>query len=315
MWRTERDVMVGGILQDRVVIVTGAGRGIGREHALEFGRHGAKVVVNDIGAELDGSGSSNGPAGEVVELIRASGGDAIADGADVADFDQARQLVESTVQHFGRLDVLVNNAGILRDRMIFNMSFEEWESVLRVHLHGTFSTLRHAAAYWREQAKSGHAVDARVINTTSPSGLYCKPGQSNYGAAKAGIAALTVIASRELERYGVCVNAIAPTALTRMTEDIPGAWREPSAPGFDGVAPDNIAPLVVWLASQAAAGITGRVFNVRGGRISVAEGWRALPGVDKGARWDLTELDRVVPALVAAAPPNAVQDGSIPERT
>jgi NAD(P)-dependent dehydrogenase (short-subunit alcohol dehydrogenase family) len=303
-----------GIVEGRVVIVTGAGRGIGRGHALEFARHGAKVVVNDLGAEVDGTGSSPGAAGEVVDAIRAMGGEAVVNGEDVSDFEGAARLVGSTVERFGDLHVLVNNAGILRDRMLFNMSPEEWDAVIRVHLRGTFAPLRHAAEYWRSRSKAGERVNARVINTTSSSGIYGNAGQGNYGAAKAGIAALTVIAAKELARYGVTVNAVAPAALTRMTEGLaPG--RRPAPEGeFDPSAPDNIAPLVVWLAGEAAASITGRVFNVRGGMISVAEGWHAGPGVDKGARWDPAELDDVIPALVDKAAPNALTNGQIPGR-
>ncbi|MFI0352260.1 SDR family oxidoreductase [Actinomadura sp. 9N407] len=303
------------ICDGRVVIVTGAARGIGREHALEFARHGARVVVNDVGAEVDGSGSSTGPAGEVVEAIRAMGGEAVADGSDVSDFEGARRLVASAVERFGDLHVLVNNAGILRDRMLVNMTEEEWDSVIRVHLRGTFAPLRHAAAYWRERHKAGHDVDARIINTTSSSGIYGNPGQGNYGAAKAGIAGLTVIAARELGRYGVTVNAVAPAALTRMTEGLIAASGrpEPEPGAFAPAAPDNIAPLVVWLASPGARDVTGRVFNVRGGMISVAEGWRAGPMVDKGARWAPHELDEVVPALLEKARPNVRPDGVTPE--
>ncbi|MCI2418824.1 SDR family oxidoreductase [Saccharopolyspora sp. K220] len=300
-----------GIVEGRIVIVTGAARGIGRGYALEFARQGAKVVVNDLGAEVDGTGSSTGPAGEVVEQIRAAGGEAIANGADVADFEETKRLVESTVEHFGDLHVLVNNAGILRDRMLFNMTEQEWDAVIRVHLKGTFSPLRHAAAYWRTKAKAGEEIDARVINTTSSSGIYGNPGQGNYGAAKAGIAGLTVIAAREMERYGIAVNAIAPAALTRMTDGLGRQVRAPEGE-FDISNPENIAPLAVWLASAAAKGITGRVFNVRGGAISVAEGWIAGPGVDKGERWNPAELDEVVPALVAKARENALTNGKLP---
>jgi NAD(P)-dependent dehydrogenase (short-subunit alcohol dehydrogenase family) len=305
---------MGGIVEGRVVIVTGAARGIGRGHALEFARQGAKVVVNDLGAEVDGTGSSTGPAGEVVEQIRAMGGAAIANGEDVSDFDGAGRLVQSAIDHFGDLHVLVNNAGILRDRMLVNMTAEEWDAVINVHLRGTFAPSRHAAAYWRARSKAGHPVDARIINTTSSSGIYGNPGQGNYGAAKAGIAALTVIAARELERYGVTVNAVAPAALTRMTEGlVPG--RQPAPDGeFAASAPDNIAPLVVWLAGERAKGITGRVFNVRGGAISVAEGWHAGPAVDKGARWEPAELDDIIPGLVEKAAPNALTNGQIPGR-
>lgn len=303
------------ICEGRVVIVTGAGRGIGRGHALEFAKEGAKVVVNDIGAEVDGSGSSTGPAGEVVDLIRAHGGEAIVNGADVADEAGARELIESTIETFGDLHVLVNNAGILRDRMITNMTVEEWDDVIRVHLRGTFLPLHHAARYWRGRSKNGHPVDARVINTTSSSGIYGNVGQGNYGAAKAGIASLTIIAAMELGRYGVTVNAVAPGALTRMTENLGSATRRPT-PGpdeFDPSAPENIAPLVVWLGSEQARNITGRVFNVRGGLISVAEGWRAGPHADKGTRWEPGQLGEVVPGLVSEADQNAGMDGVVPE--
>ncbi|MEV8566980.1 SDR family oxidoreductase [Streptomyces sp. NPDC051322] len=303
---------MGGTMDGRVVIITGAARGIGRGHALEFARQGAKVVVNDLGAEVDGTGASSGPAGEVVREIREAGGEAVANGDDVSDFEGARRLVEFTVERFGDLHVLVNNAGILRDRMLVNMSADEWDAVIRVHLGGTFAPLRHAAAYWRAQAKAGAQVDARVINTTSSSGIYGNPGQANYGAAKAGIAGLTIIASRELARYGVAVNAVAPAALTRMTEGLRSDRPAPEPGVFDPSAPENIAPLVVWLGGPSARGITGRVFNVRGGTISVAEGWLAGPGADKESRWELSELDKAIPAMVGKARPNALQNGHAP---
>lgn len=302
-----------GVMDGRVVIVTGAARGIGRGHALEFARQGAKVVVNDLGAEVDGTGSSDGPAGEVVDTIRALGGEAIVNGEDVADFDGAARLMQAAVERFGELHVLVNNAGILRDRMLVNMTADEWDAVIRVHLRGTFAPLRHAAAYWRGRAKQGARVDARVINTTSSSGIYGNPGQGNYGAAKAGIAALTVIAARELERYGITVNAVAPAALTRMTEGLVKDRKSVPDGVFDPSDPENIAPLVVWLGTEQAAGITGRVFNVRGGHISVAEGWHAGPEADSDTRWDPAALGDVIPELVARAAPNARMDGRIPE--
>ena len=302
---------MGGICEGRVVVVTGGGRGIGRGHALEFARQGARVVVNDLGAEVDGTGSSAGPAGEVVEEIRAFGAEAIANGEDISDWDGAKRLIDSAVETFGGLDVLVNNAGILRDRMLVNMTDSEWDAVIRVHLRGTFAPMRWASEYWRNRVKDGQSNDARIINTTSPSGIYGNVGQTNYGAAKAGVAAMTVIASQELGRYGVTVNAIAPAALTRMTESLGfGADRaEDRAGRFDPDDPDNIAPLVVWLAGPAAAGITGRVFNIHGGHISVAEGWVAGPGVGRDDRWEVSELDEVIPGLVARAAPNANMSG------
>ena len=292
-----------GINDGRVVIVTGSGRGIGRAHALAFAAEGAKVVVNDLGAEVDGSGSSAGPAGEVVDEIRAGGGEAVANGDDVSDWEGAQRLVNTAVETFGRLDVLVNNAGILRDRMLVNMTDDEWDAVIKVHLRGTFGPTRWAAAYWREQAKGGEANDARIINTSSPSGIYGNPGQTNYGAAKGGIASFTIIAAMELARYGVTVNAIAPVALTRMTAGLGGATQLPDRKPdeFDAMAPENISPLVVWLGSPGSKDVTGRVFNVGGGRISVAESWVAGPGVDKGDRWSPAELGDVVPKLVAEA--------------
>lgn len=295
---------------EQVVIVTGGGRGLGREHCLEFARAGAKVVVNDLGADVNGSGSSSGPAGEVVDQIRAAGGAAIVNGEDVSDWDGAGRLVQSAIDEFGRLDVLVNNAGILRDRMLVNMTIDEWDAVIKVHLRGTFAPTQHAVTYWRGRSKDGENVDARIINTTSSSGIYGNIGQTNYGAAKAGIAAMTIIASKELERYGIAVNAIAPGALTRMTEGL--RPDEPVPDGWNPRGPENVAPLVVWLGtSPAAKGITGRVFNVRGGHISVAEGWIAGPESDKGARWDVWELDDVVPALVEQARPNAEMNGKV----
>ncbi len=295
-----------GICEGRVVVVTGAGRGIGRGYAIEFARQGAKVVVNDLGAEVDGSGSSEGPAGQVVEEIRGMGGEAVANGEDIADFEGAQRLIATAVDTFGGLDVLVNNAGILRDRMLVNMSPEEWDSVIRVHMRGTYAPTRAALDYWRERSKAGETNDARIINTTSPSGIYGNVGQTNYGAAKAGIASMTVIAAMELGRYGITVNAIAPAALTRMTENLGMGNREaPKPEQFDALDPDNIAPLVVWLGSPEASGVTGRVFNVRGGHISVAEGWVQGPAAEKDDRWDPAELGPVVTDLVAKAAPNA----------
>ena len=295
-----------GINDGRVVIVTGAGRGIGRAHALGFAAEGAKVVVNDLGAEVDGSGSSTGPAGQVVDEIRAMGGDAAANGDDVSDWEGAQRLVNTAVETFGGLDVLVNNAGILRDRMLVNMTIDEWDAVIKVHLRGTFAPTRWAAAYWRERVKAGESNDARIINTSSPSGIFGNVGQANYGAAKAGIASFTIIVAQELGRYGVTANAIAPVARTRMTEGLGGAAGAEVAPDkFDVFAPENISPLVVWLGSPESKDVTGRVFSVAGGRISVAEGWHRGPTASKDDRWDPAELGAVIPDLVAKAAPNA----------
>jgi NAD(P)-dependent dehydrogenase (short-subunit alcohol dehydrogenase family) len=300
-----------GICDGRVVIVTGAGNGIGRSHALAFAYEGAKVVVNDLGGARDGTGGSATAAESVVEEIKAFGGEAVANADDISSWSGAEGLIRQAVDHFGALDVVVNNAGILRDRMLTNMSESEWDAVIAVHLKGTFGTARHAAAYWREEAKAGRTRDARLINTSSSSGIFGNVGQTNYGAAKAGIAAFTIIASQELGRYGVTVNAIAPTALTRMTEDLPGVaeMNETSADGFEPLAPENISPLVVWLGSSESKDITGRVFSVAGGTIIVAEGWVNGPRVDKGARWEPSELGAVVPDLVAKAAPNADTGG------
>ena len=289
------------ICEGRVVIVSGAGRGIGRAHALEFAREGAKVVVNDLGAELDGSGGSTGPAGEVVDEIRDAGGEAIANGADVADFASARELVQSAIDHFGGLDVVVNNAGFLRDRMFVTTSEEEWDAVVRVHLKGHFCVSRHACEYWRNRSKAGAAVDARIINTSSGAGLQGSVGQSNYSAAKGGIATLTLIQAAELGRYGITANAIAPAARTRMTEAIFTDMAAPQDGSFDENAPENISPLVVWLGSPESRDVTGRVFEVKGGMIGISDGWRNGPTVDKGARWQPDEVGAAVSDVLAKA--------------
>jgi NAD(P)-dependent dehydrogenase (short-subunit alcohol dehydrogenase family) len=290
-----------GICDGRVVIVTGAGRGIGREEALLFAAEGAKVVVNDYGVDLDGGGPKSEVAESVVEEIRGMGGEAVANGDDVADWEGAQRLINTAIETFGGLDTLVNNAGILRDRMLVNMTEEEWDAVIRVHLKGTFCTTRWAAAYWRERTKAGEENVARVVNTSSGSGLYANPGQSNYGAAKSGIASFTQIVAKELSRYGVTANAIAPGARTRMTMSVPGASArpEPKPDEFDRRDPANVAPLVVWLGSPASGDVTGQVFNVAGGMIGVAESWKRGPSQDKGDRWAPAELSDVVPALLA----------------
>lgn len=295
-----------GICQERVVVITGAARGIGRAHALAFAAEGAKVVVNDIGGQVDGSGSSEGPAGEVVAAIRAQGGKAVANDDDVSDWAGARRLIDCAVETFGGLDVVVNNAGILRDRMLVNMSEDEWDAVVRVHLKGTVAPMRWAAEYWRQRTRVGETNDARIIKTSSGSGLYGNPGQVNYGAAKAGIASMTIIAAKELARYGVTVNAIAPAALTRMTENLGFGQRakEVEVGQFDPFAAENISPLVVWLGSTESAEVTGRVFNVAGGRISIADGWRRGAEQDKGERWNPAELGSVVEQILGEAAPN-----------
>jgi NAD(P)-dependent dehydrogenase (short-subunit alcohol dehydrogenase family) len=294
-----------GINDGRVVIVTGSGRGIGREHALAFAATGAKVVVNDLGGDARGEGGSLSPAMETVEDIKKMGGEAVANGENVADFEGAGRLVQCALDAFGRLDVLVNNAGILRDRMLVNMVENEWDAVIGVHLKGTFAPTRHAAEHWRNESKAGRPVDARIVNTSSPSGIFGNAGQTNYGAAKAGIAAFTVICSLELGRYGVTANAIAPVARTRMTEDL-GMGPAPEGATFDALDPANISPLIVWLGSPESKDVTGRVFLVDGDRISVAEGWRRGPTArNDGLRWDPAKLGEVVPGLVAQAAPNS----------
>ncbi|MBW1640294.1 SDR family oxidoreductase [Microbacterium resistens] len=287
-----------GILDGRVAIVTGAGRGIGREHALELARQGARVVVNDLGTALDGDGVSSGPAQEVVDLIRADGGEAVVNGADVADFAQAKGLVDQAIADFGRLDILVNNAGFVRDRMLVNAEESEWDAVIRVHLKGHFAPLRHAAAHWRTEAKEGRMPTARVINTSSGAGLQGSVGQAAYSAAKGGIASLTLVAAHELARYGVGVNALAPSARTRMTEGAFADAMAAPADGFDRMDPANVSPVVAWLAS-ADCDVTGRVIEIEGGRICLEDGWRHGAFRDAGRRWRAEELGEVVRALVA----------------
>jgi NAD(P)-dependent dehydrogenase (short-subunit alcohol dehydrogenase family) len=281
--------------------VTGAGRGIGREHALMLASEGAKVVVNDIGGEMDGSGRSTGPAQDVVDEIVAAGGEAAVNGDDVSSWDGAERMITQAVDTFGALHVLINNAGILRDRMLANMSEAEWDAVIQVHLKGTFAPARHAAAHWRERSKAGDEVDARIINTSSPSGIYGNVGQTNYGAAKAGIASFTIIAAKELARYGVTVNAIAPAALTRMTENL--GMGQADEETKEKMSPRWIAPIVTWLASAESRSITGRVFDVTGQALSVSEGWHRGPTATPVE--DPALVGEIVTQLVADARPNA----------
>ncbi|HEY3481715.1 MAG TPA: SDR family oxidoreductase [Streptomyces sp.] len=281
-----------GLCQDRVVVVTGAGRGIGRAHALAFAAEGARVVVNDVDGEATAA---------VVAEVEALGGKAVANTSDVADWAGAADLIGTALANFGRLDVLVNNAGFVRDRMLVNLAEDEWDAVVRVHLKGHFAPLRHAAEHWRAEAKAGRLPSARVINTSSGAGLLGSVGQGNYSAAKAGIAGLTVVAAAELARYGVTVNAIAPAARTRMTEAVFASMARPDE-GFDTMAPENVSPLVVWLGSEESAHVTGRVFEVEGGKVALAQAWRHGPAADKGDRWDPAELGPVVADLLEQAP-------------
>ncbi len=295
-----------GICDGRVAIVTGAGRGIGREHSLMLAQQGAKVVVNDLGGSMDGTGEDVGPAQQVVDEIEAMGGDAVANTDDISSWDGAERLINQAIDHFGKLDILINNAGILRDRMLTNMTEAEWDAVIQVHLKGTFAPSRHAAAYWREQSKAGNEVDGRIINTSSPSGIYGNVGQTNYGAAKAGIASFTIIASKELGRYGVTVNAIAPAALTRMTENL--GMGQLSEEDKERMSPHYISPIVVYLASPQAKHITGRVFDVSGRMLSVSEGWHRGPSIEMPTD-DLETLAPQVDDIVAKARPNANMGG------
>jgi NAD(P)-dependent dehydrogenase (short-subunit alcohol dehydrogenase family) len=281
-----------GALDDRVAVITGAGRGLGREHALLFAAEGAKVVVNDLGGGPDGSGSDGTPAGHVVAEIRAAGGQAVANADDITSADGAERLIRQAIDEFGALHVLVNNAGILRDRMIVNMTDGEWDDVIRVHLRGHFMPLRAAARYWREQSKAGNALQPSLINTTSTSGLYNNPGQANYGAAKTGIATLTIIAQRELQRYGVKVNAIAPAARTRLTLATPGisdSILTVPDEGFDPMDPANVSPFVAYLAT-ADCPIQGRIFFVAGGGIHLFQPFAIIDSIAKDGRWTVQEL-------------------------
>ena len=298
--------------QGRVAVVTGAGGGIGRGYALALAADGASVVVNDVGGSKAGDGADDGAAAKVVAEIRSAGGKAVAHTEDISTHEGARTLIEQALEAFGELHIVVNNAGIVRDRMLVSMSEQDFDDVVRVHLKGTFGPLHHAGSYWRERSKAGVEVDARIINTTSASGLFGNVGQGNYGAAKAAIASMTIIAAQELARYGVTVNAIAPRALTRMTEDVQAFQKLAEAPGgAAALAPEGIAPLVVWLASPASRHVTGRVFGASGGRVAVFEGWTCGPTAEDPAGWDAAEIGVVVDDLLARARPNAGPDGVI----
>jgi NAD(P)-dependent dehydrogenase (short-subunit alcohol dehydrogenase family) len=278
-----------GVLDGKVAIVTGAGRGLGRSHALALAGEGAKVVVNDLGTELDGTGGGPGPADEVVKEIKGAGGEAVASYENIAEFEAAKGVIDGAIDNFGRLDILVNNAGLVRDRIIFNMSEEDFDAIVATHLKGTFNCGRWACAYFREQSKAGKLESGRIISTTSHSGLLGNVGQSNYGAAKAGVASMTIIWSMEMGRYNVTCNTIAPMARTRMTEVNIGPPPADSSQ-FDEFAPENVSPLVVYLASDQAQGITGRVFSVRGGRLELFEPWQIGKSIDAGRRWTVQEI-------------------------
>jgi NAD(P)-dependent dehydrogenase (short-subunit alcohol dehydrogenase family) len=288
-----------GILDGKVAIVTGAGRGLGRSHAIHMAAEGAKVVVNDLGGELDGAGGSKTPAGAVVDEIRAAGGIASANTDDIASWAGAERLVRQAVEEHGRLDVLVNNAGILRDRMCFNMGEEDWDSVIRVHLKGHFAPTRFACVYWRERHKAGEPIAGRIINTASEAGVIGNAGQANYSAAKAGILALTMVVCREMERYGVTVNAIAPRAVTRMTETLFAAFGEEA---MKDLGPDSVSALVTFLASDEAAHVNGQAFVIYGGLIQLLAGWRPVAAIEQAGGWRLSDVRSRLGELFPEAP-------------
>jgi NAD(P)-dependent dehydrogenase (short-subunit alcohol dehydrogenase family) len=295
-------------LDGKVAIVTGAGRGIGREHSLALAEAGAKIVVNDLGGSSAGEGQDQAPAQQVADEIKAAGGEATANFDNVADFQGAENLVKQAIGEFGRLDILVNNAGIIRDRMIVNMSEQEWDAVIAVHLKGHFAPTRHAAAYWREQSKAGNQINGRVINTSSPSGVFGNVGQTNYGAAKAGIAAFTIISALELSRYGVTVNCLAPNARTRLTEQTFGDIPK-SESGFDAMDPSNISPVVVALASDEAQNVTGQCLFVYGGVVNVLKPWDTSVLIQTDEKWDAEEL---VAQLKEKFPNGIAPEGMMP---
>ncbi len=295
-----------GILDGKVALVTGAGRGIGREHALMMASEGAKVVVNDLGGDTSGAGADVTPAQEVVAEIEAMGGEAVVNGGNVATFDEAEAMIQQAVNTYGDINIVVNNAGILRDRMLFSMSEEDWDAVIAVHLKGTYAPSHHAAKYWREKAKAGEDVYGRIINTASPSGIYGNIGQTNYGAAKAGIASFSVIAAQELVKYGVTVNCLAPTAWSRMTADLMGGDAAPEGLA-DKISPRWIAVITTWLASPEAQNVTGRVFDIRGDQLGIAEGWHLGPVATQTD--DPGDLGPVVAELMGKARLNANMGG------
>ena len=291
-----------GICEGRVVIVTGAGRGLGRAYALALAAEGAKVVVNDLGVGTHGDATAEKPADEVVKEIISAGGEAVANFDDVADWDGGANIVKSALDGFGRLDAVVNNAGFVRDRMFVSCTPEEWDAVIKVHLRGHFCVSRHAVDHWRAEAKAGRPVDARIVNTSSGAGLQGSVGQSAYSSAKAGIAALTLVQAAELARYGITSNCLAPNARTRMTEQAFGEAMSARQGDFDVFAPENTAPLAAWLVSERSADVTGQVFELVGGKISIALGWNDGPAFDKGSRWEAAELGDRILDLIAKRP-------------
>jgi NAD(P)-dependent dehydrogenase (short-subunit alcohol dehydrogenase family) len=292
-----------GLCAGRIVVVTGAGRGLGRSYALAFAREGARVVVNDLGTSLAGQGRDTATAQAIVDEIHSLGGEAVASGDDVSEWDSAGRIIQTAIDRFGGLDVIVNNAGFLRDRMFVNATVEEWDAVVKVHLRGHFCVTRHAVDYWRACGKQGRPVDARIINASSGAGLNGSIGQSAYSAAKGGIASLTLVQAAELRRYGITANALAPAARTRMTEQAFGEKMKKPESGFDVQDPDNVAPTVVWLGSVESREVTGCVFELEGGRITVCDGWNEGPTIDKAARWEPKEVGQVVGELLAKRRP------------
>lgn len=296
-----------GICENRTVIVTGAARGLGRAYALAFAAEGANVVVNDIGTSLGGEGRDTSAADGVVEEIRAAGGQAVANYDDVTDWDAAGRIVEAAISAFGDLHVVVNNAGIVRDRMFVSATLEEWDATMHVHLRGHFCVSRHAVNYWRAKQKDGRDPDARIINTTSGAGLQGSIAQAAYSTAKGGIASLTLVQAAELGRYGITANALAPSARTRMTEQAFADKMATEGQAFDVMDPANIAPTVVWLGSSASRDVTGCVFELEGGKIMLEDGWREGPFVDLGARWAPGKVGAAVEALIEQrVPPRKV---------